>query len=78
MYPTKEQLETKWWHRLSKVLRWIFTLGIFIYSIYWWMYVDSEDIIPAIILSLPPPIIMFFLFQIIYKKVILYIVFGKK
>ncbi len=77
MYPTKEQLESKWWHRLSKGLRWIFTLSFFIYCVYWLTYVDSEDIFLAVIISIPPSIIMFFVLQIIYKKVILYTIFGK-
>jgi len=29
MYPTKEQLEAKWWHRLVRVLIWIISIGIF-------------------------------------------------
>jgi len=89
MYPTKEQLEAKWWHRLMKVLRWILTIGVLVYfalfslnerdSCLRYKWGDcNENLLRDLSFTVALALITYFVFWLIYKKIILYIVFGKK
>ncbi len=94
MYPTKEQLTLKWWHRLSKVLRWVVSIGTFViafkstrilgYQSYRDVFLLGETcaikraLSERLLISLIVAVIVFFVYWLIYKKVILFIVFGKR
>ena len=89
MYPTGEQLEAKWWHRLMRVLRWVLTIGILVFFAF--LSFDgydrclrykwggcNENLLIGLLFTLAFALTTYFVFWLIYKKIILYIVFGKK
>lgn len=85
MYLTKEQLESKWWHRLAKVLRLVLTIGFLAFTV-WASFADACNISDCNInllslelsFSIISSIIIYYGFWFIYRKIILYIVFGKE
>ena len=88
MYLDKEQLEFKWWHRLSKVLIWFVSTGVLLFC--WGLILkDIKEIIDDCVIPLDycfiivflvfiAPIITPILLNLFYYKVILYIAYGKK
>lgn len=90
MYPSKEQLESKWWHRLIKVLRWILSIAVLVYCAL--LSLDdydgcnyylkgencNENLLIGLSITIALAVITYFVFWLVYKKIILYIVFGKK
>lgn len=91
MYPSKEQLESKWWHRLVKVLIWILTISALVYctllsfdeySRCVCYNLGGNCMLEYLLMSLLAAVILtpitYFLFWLIYKKIILYIIFSSK
>jgi len=89
MYPSKEQLESKWWHRLVMVLRWVLSICVPVF--YAVLIFDSydrclrykwggcnENLLLGLLFTVAVGLIIYFVFWLIYKKIILYIIFGSK
>ena len=84
MYPSKEELEGKWWHRLYKVLIWVPILlvvllgtGVLAEEIGYHSVSFKEiifEFLPFLFISTSA---IFFFFWVIYNKILLYIFFGK-
>ena len=67
---------------MAKVLRWVFAIGVMIYlgtecyRVNY--YCADEDFLWTLFGGVIAAVVTYFLSWLIYKKVILYIVFGKK
>ena len=79
---TEEQLEGKWWHRLARVLILGITIGVFLRLLLGGLYDvkmgEEWFALFVILLSLFFSLITYFTLWLVYKKIILYIIFGKR
>jgi len=83
METTKEELEKKWWHRLTNVIIGLLTASFFVLFLkisFGFFILDSIGavIITVLLFGVPLSICVFLLLRFLYYYVILYVVFGRK
>ncbi len=79
MHLREEELEKKWWHRLAKVLRWVFAIFVFIIIMTLAIQDQSKDaFVGGIFTGIMSGALAYYFFSWLYRDVILYIIFGKE
>jgi hypothetical protein len=77
--PHKIELEKKWWHRLSITLIWIATglAAVFSLLAFYASYTSGYEFNPYTLLFLLVAPVLYIVLLLIYRKIVLYIIFGK-
>ena len=85
MYPTKEQLESKWWHRLIIVIIWFTAILIFFLTTFLLIDISGDYSLQvflwALLIAPIPALSSYLVLRFTYwfiTKIILYIAYGKK
>lgn len=77
---TESLLQKKWWHRLIKVSIWVGVLfyGFTVLGELMNYCMPGKDCLEVSAIILVPFIAGFFLLQVIYYKIVIYIVYGRE